>query len=258
MDNIHWQLSVLSKAIHYKNLSNAASHVGLSQPQLSRIVSRLEEELEVILLDRTARRKSGWTPIAFKIADTYFRNSRKLTQSLQQIKGDGTPTQITIGTLEGLSGLASSFCAQALSNPKLHLVELNVYDLSELEERFEKDELDIIFTSREPGKRKHRYVRTVGYQVFTRNAKSDGPKVLSTYEYSNYVQGKKATKESQQLLVSNSLAIRRDWIENHGGSGSIPSDVRRRKGSETDTPVMLIGSDLMNPGVWEKLEQISL
>lgn len=258
MDNIHWQLSVLSKAIHYKNLSNAASHVGLSQPQLSRIVSRLEEELQVVLLDRTARRKSGWTPIAFKIADTYFRNSRKLTQALQQIKGDDSPTQITIGTLEGLSSLATSFCAQALSDPKLHLVELNVYDLSELEERFEKDELDIIFTSREPGRRKHSYVKTIGYQTFARSSKSDGPKVFSSYEYSNHVQAKKAAKETQQVLVSNSLMIRRNWIEEHGGSGSIPSDVRRRKGSENDSTVLLIGSDMMNPGVWEKLEQISL
>src|SRR6476620_7479680 len=102
MDNLHWQLSVLSKAIHYKNLSGAAAHVGLSQPQLSRIVSRLEGELGVVLLDRAARRKSGWTPIAYKIADTYFRTSRKLTQSLLQLKSDDQVNQLSIGTLEGL------------------------------------------------------------------------------------------------------------------------------------------------------------
>ena len=262
MDNIHWQLSILSKAIHYKNLSGAASHVGVSQPQLSRIVSRLEEELGVVLLDRTARRKSGWTPVAYKIADTYFRTSRKLTQSLQQLKADDQPTHLTIGTLEGLMNLASDFCAQALAEPKLTIVELNVYDLSELEEKFVKDELDLVFTSREPGRHKHRYVRDLGYQVFDRRQNAGGPRVLSPYEYANHAQStKKAASKaakSSQLLVSNSLAVRRLWIENHGASGSIPSDMRRRKTSDADTPVILVASDLMNPAVWARLEQIRL
>ena len=266
VQNIHWQLSILSKAIHYKNLSGAASHVGVSQPQLSRIVSRLEEELGVVLLDRTARRKSGWTPIAFKIAETYFRQSRKLAQSLQQLKTDDQPTHLTIGTLEGLIGLASDFCAQALTQPKLQIVELNVYDLSELEENFAKDELDLIFTCREPGRHKYRHVRQLGYQVFDRSTSTEGPKVLSSYEFANHAQSKKApvktaTKlpaKTQQLLVSNSLTIRKLWIESHGGSGGIPSDVRRRKSAESDVPVVLVASDLMSPQVWERLEQIRL
>jgi DNA-binding transcriptional LysR family regulator len=265
MDNIHWQLSILSKAVHYKNLSGAASHVGVSQPQLSRIVSRLEEELGVVLLDRAARRKSGWTPIAFKIADTYFRTSRKLTQTLEQLKDDDQPTHLTIGTLEGLMNIASDFCAEALAEPKLKIVELNVYDLSELEEKFVKDELDLVFTSREPGRHKHRHVRDLGYQVFDRHQNAGGPRVLSPYEYANHAQPSKKSppkgaKSSQpsQLLVSNSLAVRRLWIENHGASGSIPSDMRRRKTSDADTPVILVASDLMNPAVWARLEQIRL
>src|SRR5215207_3210183 len=165
MDNLHWQLSVLSKAIHYKNLSGAAAHVGLSQPQLSRIISRLEGELGVVLLDRAARRKSGWTPVAFKVADTYFRSSRKLTQALQQLTTDDHITHLSIGVLEGLIPLASEFCRQLFENPKIQLIDLNVYDLSELEEKFEKDELDLIFSCREPGKHKRKHVRTLGYQL---------------------------------------------------------------------------------------------
>ena len=49
MDHLHWPLSVLSKAIHHKNLSAAADHIGLSQPQLSRLIAQLEEELGVIV-----------------------------------------------------------------------------------------------------------------------------------------------------------------------------------------------------------------
>lgn len=259
MDNLHWQLSILAKAIHYKNLSGAASHVGVSQPQLSRIVSRLEEELGVVLLDRTARRKSGWTPVAFKIAETYFRSSRKLTQSLQQLKTDDQATTLTIGTLEGMSSLASDFCIEILKDARMSHVELDVLDLSELEEKFVKEELDLVFTSREPGRHKYRYVRDLGYQVFDRRQSTTGPRVLSPYEYASYSQTQKKTRSSaQKVLVSNSLAVRKSWIENNGGSGSIPSDVRRRKTSEADAPVLLIASDVMNPALWERLEQIRL
>lgn len=258
MDNLHWQLSILSKAIHYKNLSGAASHVGVSQPQLSRIVSRLEDELGVVLLDRTARRKSGWTPVAFKIAETYFRSSRKLTQSLQQLKTDDQATHLTIGTLEGMSSLAGEFAIQVLNDSRMTQVELDVYDLSELEEKFVKEELDLIFTSREPGRHKYRYVKDMGYQVFDRRQSPTGPRVLSPYEYANYAQTAKKTKLPQKILVSNSLAVRRSWIENHGGSGSIPSDVRRRKTSDAETPVLLIAADVMNPALWARLEQIRL
>ena len=259
MDNLHWQLSILSKAIHYKNLSGAASHVGVSQPQLSRIVSRLEEELGVVLLDRTARRKSGWTPVAFKIAETYFRSSRKLTQNLQQLKADDQSTVLTIGTLEGMSSLASEFCIEILKDARMLQIELDVLDLSELEEKFVKEELDLVFTSREPGRHKYRYVRDMGYQVFDRRSSSTGPRVLSPYEYASYAQtAKKGKAGAQKVLISNSLAVRRLWIENHGGSGSIPSDVRRRKASDADTPVVLIASDVMNPALWARLEQIRL
>lgn len=262
MDNLHWQLSVLSKAIHYKNLSGAASHVGLSQPQLSRIVSRLESELGVVLLDRTARRKSGWTPVAYKIADTYFRSSRKLTQALQQLNTDDQMTQISIGILEGLIPLATEFCRQLFEQPKLHLIELNVYDLSELEERFEKDELDLIFTCREPGKHKYKYVRNLGYQVIDREGDEAGYKVFSQFEYASHVQsrsqGRKSALKDNKVLLSNSLAVRKLWIEDHGGYGFIPSEVRRRKVGESDVPVILMAQDLINPAVWQKFEQFRL
>ena len=58
LQNLAYELSVLVKAVQHKNLSAAAVHVGLSQPQLSRLVAKIEHELNIILLDRTARRKS--------------------------------------------------------------------------------------------------------------------------------------------------------------------------------------------------------
>jgi DNA-binding transcriptional LysR family regulator len=263
MDGLHWQLSVLSKAIHYKNLSGAASHVGLSQPQLSRIISRLESELGLVLLDRAARRKSGWTPVAYKIAETYSRSSRKLTQALLQLKTDDQLTQISIGTLEGLVPLASEFCQKLFEQPKLQVIELNVYDLSELEERFAREEIDLIFTCREPGKHKYRHVKNLGYQVVEKISRNGGIKVFSQFEYAQHShapQSRRATKEPRgsQILMSNSLAVRKLWIDEHNGSGYIPSEVRRRKATESDSSVFLIASDMLNPTVWEKFSAFDL
>ena len=63
MQQLYYELGVLAKAVNFKNLSAAALHVGLSQPQLSRIIAKIEEELKIVLLDRSAKRKSGWTSI---------------------------------------------------------------------------------------------------------------------------------------------------------------------------------------------------
>lgn len=265
MENLHWELSVLSKSVHYKNLSAAAAHIGLSQPQLSRIISRLEQDLGVVLLDRTVRRKSGWTPIAFKIAETYFRASRKLTHSLQLLKSDDHVTQITVGTLEGLVPLASEFCRMAFDETKITLLELNAYDLSELEERFERDEIDLVFTCREPGKHKYKNVHNLGFQSLARVGNKTGTRVFSQFEYANEVHlrknpSKQATRSNAaaRVLISNSLIIRKLWIENHDGVGYIPSGVTKKKSTEADVPVMMIASDLMSPSLWEKFEKFEL
>ena len=263
LETMHWELAVLSKSIHYKNLSAAAEHVGLSQPQLSRIVSKLEGELGVVLLDRTVRRKSGWTPVAHKIADTYLGCERRLDQALQQLKSDEQVTHLSIGTLEGLTSLANDFCKQLFSMPKLKLIELNVYDLSELEERFEKDGLDLMFTCREPGQHKYSYVRNLGYQVLRKTAgtKDAHIQALSPYEYATQIN--RRTKEAdaakvQKTIISNSLSVRKLWVEEHGATGYVPSDVKAKKTADDDVPVFLIAQDLLMPAIWEKFRQIRL
>jgi len=252
---LHWQLSVLGKAIHYKNLSGAASHVGLSQPQLSRIVARLEEELGVILLDRTARRKSGWTPIAYKVAETYFTNSRRLTQALQQLTTESVVSHLSIGALEGLLPLAIEVCRQLFEQAKLHLIELNVYDLSELEEHFEKEELDLIFTFREPGKHKFRFNQTLGYQILQKKGTGKKTRVYSSFEFASL---KRLPTAQRPVLLSNSLGVRKIWIEDCGGSGTLPSPVLPKKQSDSDMPVLMIASDMFSPSLWQKIERFNL
>ncbi len=258
MDNLHWRLSVLSKAIHYKNLSGAAAHVGVSQPQLSRIISKLEGELNVVLLDRAVRRKSGWTPIAFKISETYSRSSRKLTQSLAALASDDQVNQVAFGTLEGLIDLASGLCHQIFERTKVHLIELDVFDLSELEERFEKGELDLILTGREPGRQKCKNVRALGYQVLDARGSGEDLRAMSPFEYQNQSGGRKAHRPTR-ILLSNSLAVRRKWVDEFGAAGVFPSDVRRQpSGDSNEVPVYLIGSDMLKPAVWKKIETFNI
>ncbi len=258
MDTLHWQLAVLGKAVHYKNLSSAAIHVGLSQPQLSRIVSRLESELNVVLLDRAVRRKSGWTPVAFKIAETYSRQARQLSQSLTQLCSDNQISQINIGTLEGLNHLASFVCHQMFLQTRIQTVEVDVLDLSELEERFERNELDLIFTAREPGRQKYKYCKILGYQTFDRHDSKasdlEDLRVFSPFEYSSQ-SGRHRVLKPGRTLLSNSLALRRNWIKEYGGTGFFPSDVRRKKtGHDSEVPVYLIGSNVLSPTLWRKFE----
>jgi DNA-binding transcriptional LysR family regulator len=279
LDNLHWPLSVLSKAVHFKNLSGAASHIGVSQPQLSRLVARLEAELGVILLDRAARRKSGWTPMAYRIAETYSHSSLKLRQSLQQLNSDDQIKQISVGSLEGLIGLASEFCQQVReSHPVLSMIELNVYDLSELEAHFERGELDILITCREPGTSKFRFVKNIGFQKMSKttlrtvqekrknpesNSKSGrGLQIFSHFEYAQHTQARRATEKSlsagvsrTSVLLSNSLAVRKLWIEKYDGCGTIPSEVSRKRKSENDVPVFLIASEIFNPTTWKKFDK---
>lgn len=264
MDHLHWPLSVLSKAIHHKNLSAAADHIGLSQPQLSRLIAQLEEELGVVLLDRAARRKSGWTPVAYKVADVYFRNSRRLVAALQELQGDDQIHHVSFGTLEGLVPLAMQITQTLFRETKIPVIELNVFDLSDLEERFEKDEMDLILTCREPGRAKRKHIREFGWQDF----KTVGPansdlKVLSPFEHAHLIQSGKRNASKRErdetakakILLSNSLAVRRLYIEEQGASGHVPGPVqKKRPGTSTEQPVYLIGTEILPPVLWEKLE----
>jgi hypothetical protein len=67
----------------------------------------------------------------------------------------------------------------------------------------------------------------------------------------------KEAKGSGQILISNSLALRKGWVA-EGGSGFVPSEVRKRKGSEQDVPVYLIASDMLNPALWKRFGQFQL
>jgi len=243
-----WEFHVFTRSIAYPNLSGAAGHVGLSQPQLSRIIGRLEGALGVALLDRSIRRKSAWTPVAQEVAETYLRSTRRLESEMQRVLGAVVPDRVVFGALEGLLPLASTFVHRLLKKTPVHVAELNVYDLNELERLFLKGEVDLILTSREPGKRKFRFEKTLGRQSLETIKRPGEFQVLSSYEY-----GMRSLKPSStagsRVVVSNSLAVRRDWMERYGGMGVLPGNVQKQGESE----VLLVANELFPEELWKSL-----
>jgi hypothetical protein len=266
LEGLSWELSVLSKAVAYKNLSGAAQNVGISQPQLSRIVGKLESELRAVLLDRGARRKSGWTPLAFQLAEVYLKSVRGLNSDVQKLIEGNEPRLLHVGTLEGLIQLAVKFGNHVLSNTGIETIEVNVYDLNVLEEKFFKGDLDVIFTAREPGRKKYQYSKHLGYQSLELVENSDKFRVMSSFEFgvsevknARHNKSKKGEQQGPKTIISNSLAVRRQWMESCGGIGTLPSPVRASKKAAASSnkvieedDVYLYAQDYLSSALWEK------
>jgi hypothetical protein len=258
MDFLNWDLAVLSKAVAYSNLSGASAHVGLSQPQLSRIIAKLEDQFGVQLLDRDAKRKSSWTPAAFRLSEIYSRTLRQFEGEVHLLIEGNQVRHLRVAALEGMISLASRFSYHALTQTAIEVLELHIYDLSELEERFFRGELDVIFSSREPGRKKYKYSKIMGYQTLdplSGNSKSEFDfRIFSPYQYSPTTMAKDKHDGPVKTMVSNSLFIRQAWINTYGGTGTIPSEVQKKRPSKkNEEPVLLLGQDHFAKSFWDQL-----
>jgi hypothetical protein len=64
---------------------------------------------------------------------------------------------------------------------------------------------------------------------------------------------------NSKLLLSNSLAVRKLYIEDFGGRGQVPGPVQlKRPGTSTEQPVFLIGTEILPPVLWEKLDSVKI
>jgi hypothetical protein len=251
MHSIHYELSILAKAIHHKNLSAAALHVGLSQPQLSRIIAKIEDELQIVLLDRSAKRKSGWTPLATEVSEIYEKTQRRMEAELKTVSNNEMVAELRIGTLEGLSSFAMKMAEMCFSKVGIKKITLDIYDLSELESYFLSGDLDLIFSSKTPGRQKYKHLLEIGYQRLEKIESKKDVNVLSTFEYNRVAERDRDQK--QNILVSNSLMIRKEWLEKIGGTGFLPSEAKKGKAKDQE-PVLLIGSELLSPNLWSEIE----
>lgn len=250
MQQIYYELSVLAKAVNFKNLSGAALHVGLSQPQLSRIIAKIEDELKIVLLDRSAKRKSGWTPVAFQLAQMFEKSIKRLETELHTLSQNELVGEIHIGTLEGMADFAINACKHCFDHIGVPKIFIEIYDLNELEAHFLSGNLDLIFTSKTPGRQKFKYLYELGFQVLEKVQTNKNYALLSSFEYGRA--GKKDFDDFKHVLVTNSLSIRRDWFNSYGGTGYMPTEAKRGKSKEHE-PVYMIGSEILNPSLWQQV-----
>jgi hypothetical protein len=247
----------LVRAVSYKNLSGASSNIGLSQPQLSRIVGKLEGELGAVLLDRSSKRKSGWTPLAHQLADAFMKSNRIFNADVQKLLSGTEPKLVHIGSLEGIMPVALQFGRQLLEKTGVQTLDFDVFDLNVLEELFFKGELDVIFTIREPGRKKYKFQRPLGFQSLEKvHNKSGKYRVMSSFEYGSMVSHGAARKTAadgvnteSKTVISNSLVVRRNWLEQFGGEGTLPSSVR----SAGEIEVFLFAQDHFSAELWKTL-----
>lgn len=254
IQNLTYELSILAKAVQHKNLSAAAVHVGLSQPQLSRLVAKIESELNVILLDRTARRKSGWTPLAQELSMTFMKGIGRLQTEILAIAQEREATELRIGTLEGLSSIAAQFVQQVFEKIALRTIYVDILDFRDLDSQFLSGNLDLIFTVRSPSKQKFAHQIEVGYQQMEKISTNREIHVYSPFEFSGV--DKKSIETVKNVLVSNSLAFRANWLHSIGGTGVLPIDAKKGRGKGYYS-VYLLGSDLISPKLWSQITDLS-
>ncbi len=253
VSQLTYELSVLAKAVQHKNLSAAANHVGLSQPQLSRLIQKLESEFKIVLLDRASRRKSGWTPLAADLTKAFMRGMGRFEAEILSVTNEREVNELRVGTLEGLAGIAISFSHQFFEKLNMRKVDLDVLDYKDLDSLFLSGQLDLIFTARLPSSQKFKYCQEVGYQQHEVVSQDQNFMVMSPYEWA---QAEPRDIEAyKRILVSNSLMIRSKWLKDQGGTGTIPVDAKRGKGKGYYS-VYMVAADLMSPKVWEKISAL--
>ena len=62
-------------------------------------------------------------------------------------------------------------------------INLEIYDLNELEAHFLSGNLDIIFTSKSPGRQKFKYLHELGFQILEKIQSNKNYALLSSFEY---------------------------------------------------------------------------
>lgn len=250
MEEIFYELSILSKASGYKNLTLASQNIGLSQPQLSRIVAKIEQTLHVSLLDRSAKRKSGWTTEAFKLVHLYSQSIRKFQNEVELFKTGGHVKSLKIACLEGHMDFVLAWVNKLYEELTIRNIEVNIYDIDLLEKNFLKGNYDLVLTARDIGKKKFQYQSILGHQFIKIQDDKSDTIVLSPFEL-NSRQLEVNAKVHKKILVSNSLQLRKRWLYEMGGKGSIPSPILHRKNSREGIPVTLLAQDTFHPELWK-------
>ena len=132
-------------------------------------------------------------------------------------------------------------------------VSLDIHDFKDLDSEFLGGGLDLIFTVRQPSKQKYAHMLEVGYQQQEHISTNKDFLVYSPYEIT--AADKKAIESAKHVFTSNSLSLRKEWLNEYGGTGALPTAARKGRGKGTYS-VYLIGSDLLSPRLWTKITEL--
>lgn len=250
-----WELSVLQRAVSFPNLSAASRQIGISQPQLSRILFRIEDELKIKMLDRRVKRVPRWTKEAHIISQAYRESVLMLEKKIRAV---GAKPQImqrmSLATLEGLAPAGLMIVDHLFKNQLAKNIKYDILDLNELTHAFEAGEYDLIISSQRSGRRKSALERRLGYQVLEEKFSNKSPEIILKSSTESLL---KAQKDAPLLptLVSNSLTLRRLALEKLSARGIIPSPIYQKsrgpKSGEQD--VMLLVRENLPDRVMEFL-----
>ena len=255
MQYLNWELSVLHRAVAFPNLSHASANIGISQPQLSRVVAKLESELGLNLLDREIKRKASWTQEAYKLADIYSRTVQRFQSDLTQIKDSSWPRVIRIGLLEGLIPSFIKVLNHTFTHTDIKTAQIYVYDTSKLEERFLENDLDLIYSFRVPNKKKFKHVKNIAYQLLEHHSSEKATSyTLSEFEYTSqqYKQDYPNMDRNIPLIISNSLSFRKEWHRVYSATAILPSEPYKiPKKTENELKLYVIAHDLLPQKLWD-------
>jgi DNA-binding transcriptional LysR family regulator len=143
-------------AIHDQgSFAKAAERLGIAQSSLSKSVARLEDELNIKLVERSARgsRVTAAGQMVAERARRLIEDSESLRRDLMLI-ARAKPSQVRLGIASALnSGFLPRFAlaaAETIPEIRLHFEICPSHRLMQL---LEKRELDLIFAGHSPGER---------------------------------------------------------------------------------------------------------
>ena len=141
-------------AIHdLGSFAKAAARLGVAQSSLSKSIARLEDELELKLVERSSRgsRLTSAGELVAERARRLIAETESLQRDLKLIAGGG-PSQIGIGIASALSvGFLPRFAlaaAEALPDIRLNFEVAPSHRLMQL---LEGRQVDLVFAGRQPG-----------------------------------------------------------------------------------------------------------
>ena len=142
------QISCFLEAARCGSFTTAAKRLYVSQPTFSRCIAQLEQELGLVLFDRSAFRGTGLTASGKVMAEAFEQTQAQIDAALAHahaLERERT-LRLSLGLLEGQlldDSLADSFSRLRQSYPNLHVhITRNTYQV--LMQRLRDGKLDLV------------------------------------------------------------------------------------------------------------------